>query len=215
MNDKDRNRLTDHELIVPGEHARTIRLNEGAVEALEQQRQLFIERFGREPGPNDPVFFDPDEDEPTEITPERRAELMAQFQEAADAAGLDIDVEATLEQITADRRAIQEEHGHSRKIGRNDPCPCGSGLKFKRCHGLMRVATVAVHTDEGRRSRFDCPNCGKTIRFTNSYPLSFRWKVCPGCRLQWIPTGFGLGPHADDIAGQTNTLEIAARGEPV
>lgn len=22
-----------------------------------------------------------------------------------------------------------------KKIGRNDPCPCGSGLKFKRCHG--------------------------------------------------------------------------------
>lgn len=21
------------------------------------------------------------------------------------------------------------------KIGRNDPCPCGSGLKYKRCHG--------------------------------------------------------------------------------
>ena len=21
------------------------------------------------------------------------------------------------------------------KAGRNDPCPCGSGLKFKRCHG--------------------------------------------------------------------------------
>lgn len=20
-------------------------------------------------------------------------------------------------------------------IGRNDPCPCGSGIKFKRCHG--------------------------------------------------------------------------------
>jgi uncharacterized protein YecA (UPF0149 family) len=23
------------------------------------------------------------------------------------------------------------------KVGRNDPCPCGSGLKFKRCH-LMK-----------------------------------------------------------------------------
>ena len=23
----------------------------------------------------------------------------------------------------------------SRKIGRNEPCPCGSGKKFKRCHG--------------------------------------------------------------------------------
>jgi uncharacterized protein len=21
------------------------------------------------------------------------------------------------------------------KAGRNDPCPCGSGLKFKQCHG--------------------------------------------------------------------------------
>jgi len=23
------------------------------------------------------------------------------------------------------------------KIGRNDPCPCGSGLKFKQCHGKL------------------------------------------------------------------------------
>jgi preprotein translocase subunit SecA len=23
----------------------------------------------------------------------------------------------------------------SDKVGRNDPCPCGSGKKFKRCHG--------------------------------------------------------------------------------
>jgi uncharacterized protein len=21
------------------------------------------------------------------------------------------------------------------KVGRNDPCPCGSGRKFKKCHG--------------------------------------------------------------------------------
>jgi uncharacterized protein len=24
---------------------------------------------------------------------------------------------------------------HRTKIGRNDPCPCGSGMKFKRCCG--------------------------------------------------------------------------------
>ncbi len=23
-----------------------------------------------------------------------------------------------------------------RTVGRNDPCPCGSGNKFKRCHGV-------------------------------------------------------------------------------
>jgi uncharacterized protein YecA (UPF0149 family) len=22
------------------------------------------------------------------------------------------------------------------KVGRNDPCPCGSGKKFKKCHGV-------------------------------------------------------------------------------
>jgi uncharacterized protein YecA (UPF0149 family) len=22
------------------------------------------------------------------------------------------------------------------KVGRNDPCPCGSGKKYKRCHGI-------------------------------------------------------------------------------
>ncbi|HJR87959.1 MAG TPA: SEC-C metal-binding domain-containing protein [Acidimicrobiia bacterium] len=27
--------------------------------------------------------------------------------------------------------------GNSNKgqVGRNDPCPCGSGKKYKRCHG--------------------------------------------------------------------------------
>ena len=24
--------------------------------------------------------------------------------------------------------------GH--KVGRNDPCPCGSGKKYKKCHGI-------------------------------------------------------------------------------
>ena len=26
---------------------------------------------------------------------------------------------------------------HSEKIGRNDPCPCGSGKKYKHCHGAL------------------------------------------------------------------------------
>ncbi|MGI9287898.1 MAG: SEC-C metal-binding domain-containing protein, partial [Pseudomonadales bacterium] len=24
-----------------------------------------------------------------------------------------------------------------RKVGRNEPCPCGSGKKFKQCHGKI------------------------------------------------------------------------------
>ena len=35
-----------------------------------------------------------------------------------------------------------EKSGHSfvrqeRKVGRNEPCPCGSGKKFKQCHGKL------------------------------------------------------------------------------
>jgi preprotein translocase subunit SecA len=26
------------------------------------------------------------------------------------------------------------------KVGRNDPCPCGSGKKYKKCHGLSEAA---------------------------------------------------------------------------
>lgn len=31
---------------------------------MEEQRQAFITKFGREPGPNDPVIFDPTQDAP-------------------------------------------------------------------------------------------------------------------------------------------------------
>jgi preprotein translocase subunit SecA len=24
-----------------------------------------------------------------------------------------------------------------RKVGRNEPCPCGSGKKYKQCHGQI------------------------------------------------------------------------------
>ena len=30
------------------------------------------------------------------------------------------------------------------KIGRNDPCPCGSGKKYKRCHGAPGAAPLSA-----------------------------------------------------------------------
>jgi len=36
-----------------------------------------------------------------------------------------------LDQITRDFKKSKE--AHSEKIGRNDPCPCGSGKKYKQC----------------------------------------------------------------------------------
>jgi len=34
-----------------------------------------------------------------------------------------------------------------KKVGRNDPCPCGSGKKFKQCHGLQPGGKQGVNAD--------------------------------------------------------------------
>ena len=31
-----------------------------------------------------------------------------------------------------------DEHGNTFHVGRNEPCPCGSGKKFKQCHGKLK-----------------------------------------------------------------------------
>ena len=37
----------------------------------------------------------------------------------------------------ATKRKIQPMVRHTQKVGRNDPCPCGSGKKYKHCHGKL------------------------------------------------------------------------------
>ncbi len=34
-----------------------------------------------------------------------------------------------------DGKLVQEPVRNENKVGRNDPCPCGSGKKYKKCHG--------------------------------------------------------------------------------
>jgi hypothetical protein len=33
------------------------------------------------------------------------------------------------------RTAVADDYGRAAPVGRNAPCPCGSGKKFKHCHG--------------------------------------------------------------------------------
>jgi hypothetical protein len=54
--------------------------------ALLEQRKAFIDKFGREPGPDDPVIFDPDKDVPTPISDDR---LDADLEKALNDSGLD------------------------------------------------------------------------------------------------------------------------------
>src|SRR5205085_244640 len=36
---------------------------------------------------------------------------------------------------SGDQTPVQQVKREGSKVGRNDPCPCGSGKKFKKCHG--------------------------------------------------------------------------------
>lgn len=50
----------------------------------------------------------------------------------------EIEVDAEAEEDITDLEALQNppEPVKSEKVaGRNDPCPCGSGKKYKHCHG--------------------------------------------------------------------------------
>jgi uncharacterized protein len=47
-----------------------------------------------------------------------------------------VDAAVTLWDLTAqDRLTVRTVQREGAKVGRNDPCPCGSGKKFKQCHG--------------------------------------------------------------------------------
>ena len=52
-----------------------------AVQAIRQQVESFREKFGRDMGPDDPVFFDPDADEPVPLSEERYNELFREMAE--------------------------------------------------------------------------------------------------------------------------------------
>ena len=66
--------------------SRTVEITPELGDLLKQQEARFVEKFGRPMGPDDPVFFDPDEDTPQEITEDKLDRI---FMEAAVKAGVD------------------------------------------------------------------------------------------------------------------------------
>ena len=68
------------------------------------------------------------------------------------------DYDEALAQADADAAApaaAQTFVRQGQKIGRNDPCPCGSGKKYKHCHGRSRLdrQNPGKYTDQSFRSR--------------------------------------------------------------
>ena len=74
-----------------------------------------------------------EEIETTEAVPKN-----AQYQHAAyPTSGADEEPESDTDVAVAERPAVQPFVRGGEKVGRNDPCPCGSGRKYKQCHGKL------------------------------------------------------------------------------
>jgi len=82
-------RITGNAVVhLPGMKTKQVKMDPELARAMKNQLRAFKKKFGREPGPNDPVFFDPDVDTPQPIPIEK---LRATVIEAAKKAGLDPD----------------------------------------------------------------------------------------------------------------------------
>ena len=68
------------------------------------------------------------------------------------------------------------------RVGRNDPCPCGSGQKYKKCHG----AVIALAAQPAQRECGTCTACcdGWAVGNIHGYemkpgvPCHFRGEGC-------------------------------------
>ena len=63
-----------------------VKMDSQMLDAMHAQRAAFVAKFGREPGPSDPIFFDPDKDVPTRMS---AAKMHADVAEAMRKAGID------------------------------------------------------------------------------------------------------------------------------
>jgi hypothetical protein len=64
-------------------------IDQESAEILAQQKKLFREQFGREPGPEDPFFFDPDVSTPQFLSDESQEEVWRSLLQTAGNSGMD------------------------------------------------------------------------------------------------------------------------------
>lgn len=77
-------------------------------------------------------------DEVRTAAPQKTQTDMSQLKTGREEAGAGPGARPNAPQAQQERRAIEPVRVE-KKVGRNDPCPCGSGKKYKNCHGKDEV----------------------------------------------------------------------------
>ena len=81
------------------------------------------------------------EDDVREMEEQRRAQAEAQAKQSsyqhADAQSITAEEGSSEDTNEESAEAAQPFVREDKKVGRNEPCPCGSGKKYKQCHGKL------------------------------------------------------------------------------
>jgi preprotein translocase subunit SecA len=81
------------------------------------------------------------EEEVAALEAQERQQMEAQLRQAQfqhqDVGGYSADEEAEQLALGANPKQVAQVTREAPKVGRNDPCPCGSGKKYKHCHGQL------------------------------------------------------------------------------
>jgi preprotein translocase subunit SecA len=80
-------------------------------------------------------------------TPEEEEEMIRQYQQRKRRE------QREMQMIGAGAVEKPQQVIRREKIGRNDPCPCGSGKKYKKCHGAGGPVAVAAGKSDGAASK--------------------------------------------------------------
>jgi hypothetical protein len=91
-----------------------------------------------------------------------------------------------------------------RKIGRNDPCPCGSGLKYKKCHGKSKTGIEediqkSYHKEKIREAKYGSVrpiistdfHGYKIVASGNHLNYSKKWKTFHDFLFDYLRTTLG------------------------
>jgi len=118
-------------------------LFEAMMDRIEDETVRYLYFLQVSPGGPPPVPYPSDEDEEAEDAPPARPEANDRERQAAKSSMEDFtrniqrrkEKELAQLHLGGDGSDGNKQVLAGQKVGRNEPCPCGSGKKYKKCHG--------------------------------------------------------------------------------
>jgi len=96
-------------------------------------------------------------------------------------------------------------------VGRNEPCPCGSGKKYKRCHGMNEVSPVTSQeaTSDNQNQASTNPFGVDPSQYDPAMLMQFSQMMqrLPKGQLQQLQMLMGKAMNGKDVTKELSALQ--------